>query len=316
MKSLSDTPSPSVLPDQHDLLAKTPTCRKQVLQNVCNKIVERFIDFEFNKKDEKSAGKQSSGKQSSGKQSSGKQSAGKQSAGKQSAGKQSADKQSTGKQSAGKQSDGVRDYTMRLLGLGCFYMEYADAIKEGDGERVIRCWRYLLPIFKSSGRKNYSIEAFTLLNQYEYQLTPRQSAQLVWNRFINTHGIRGRNIPCDLHQEHLNRICKRAIRNLGANQTETAITRAGKVLGTLYPVLMQYDMQTHVADTTGIHRAPTSQKDRDVIIRELQRLEVFSSLRKRKYHTFPRPRDPLHAKSHDEIEEWITKHLICIDQKK
>ena len=92
---------------------------------------------------------------------------------------------------------------------------------------------------------------------------------------MNTHGIRGRNIPCDLHQEHLNRICKRAIRNLRANQTETAITRAGKVLGTLYPVLMQYDMQTHVADTTRIHHAPTSQKDRDIIIRELQRLEVF-----------------------------------------
>ena len=216
-----------------------------------------------------------------------------------------------------KHADGVHEYTVNLLGMGCLYMEFADAIKEGDGDRVIRCWRYLLPVFKSSDRKNYSIEAFNLLNQYEYQLTPRQSAQLAWNRFINTNGVRGRNIPCDLHQEHLNRICKRAIRHLGANQTETAITRAGKVLGTLYPVLMQYDMQTHVSESCGIHRAPSNcQKDRDTIIRELQRTKVFSTLQDRKYRTFPRPRDPLHAKSISEVLEWITKHIVSIDKKK
>ena len=216
-----------------------------------------------------------------------------------------------------KHADGVHEYTVNLLGMGCLYMEFADAIKEGDGDRVIRCWRYLLPVFKSSDRKNYSIEAFNLLNQYEYQLTPRQSAQLAWNRFINTNGVRGRNIPCDLHQEHLNRICKRAIRHLGANQTETAITRAGKVLGTLYPVLMQYDMQTHVSESCGIHRAPSNcQKDRDTIIRELQRTKVFSTLQDRKYRTFPRPRDPLHAKSISEVLEWITKHIVSIDKNK
>ena len=62
---------------------------------------------------------------------------------------------------------------------------YSDAIREGDGDRVLRCWRYLLAIFKSSGRKNYSIEALNMLYQYKYQFTPRQSAELLWSRFIN-----------------------------------------------------------------------------------------------------------------------------------
>lgn len=43
--------------------------------------------------------------------------------------------------------DQVFNYAQQILSLGCFYLEFCDAIKEGDGERVIRCWRYLLPIF-------------------------------------------------------------------------------------------------------------------------------------------------------------------------
>ena len=52
--------------------------------------------------------------------------------------------------------DSVQDYAIHLLSLGCFYIEYADAIREGDGDRVLRCWRYLLPIFKSSGCTNWT----------------------------------------------------------------------------------------------------------------------------------------------------------------
>ena len=345
MESLSDVPSSSIVPSKDDLISETPTCRKETLKSICCKVVERFIKFQFNpdNSDPISSEPQSSAQlselrpsaQSSEPQPSAQSSEFRPSATKPRASaskprasaskprasaskpRASASKPRASVSKPLKHADGVHEYTVNLLGMGCLYMEFADAIKEGDGDRVIRCWRYLLPVFKSSDRKNYSIEAFNLLNQYEYQLTPRQSAQLAWNRFINTNGVRGRNIPCDLHQEHLNRICKRAIRHLGANQTETAITRAGKVLGTLYPVLMQYDMQTHVSESCGIHRAPSNcQKDRDTIIRELQRTKVFSTLQDRKYRTFPRPRDPLHAKSISEVLEWITKHIVSIDKKK
>ena len=92
-------------------------------------------------------------------------------------------------------SDKVFLYNTHLLSIGLFYVEYCDAIKEGDGNRVLRCWKYLLPIFKSSGHKNYSIEALNLLCQHHHGLPPRQAAQLVWSRFVNVHGLPGRNIP-------------------------------------------------------------------------------------------------------------------------
>ena len=201
--------------------------------------------------------------------------------------------------------DGVYEYGRQLLSVGLFYLEYSDAVREGDGERVFRCWRYLLPIFKSSGRTNYSIEALSTLYQYQYQLTPRQSAELMWSRFINIHGVRGRNIPCDLHQEHLNRICKTAIGNLGVNKTEVAIKRAANTLGTLSPLLHQYDSQNHVQDTCGSHHSPSSERDRDRIVSHLLQSEIFSSHPTRLHHrSFPRPRNVLHDLDHDKVCKW------------
>ena len=78
-------------------------------------------------------------------------------------------------------------------------MEFMDATREGDGERIIRCWRYLLLLFKLDKRTNYSVEAFNLLAQYEFFFTPRMKAQLMWSRTVNMHGRAGKNISCDLH---------------------------------------------------------------------------------------------------------------------
>ena len=88
-------------------------------------------------------------------------------------------------------------------------MNYRDAIKEGDGQRVMTCWKYMMLLFKATNRQNYAIEAFHTLANCKL-LPARQAHQLIWLRFINVHGngIHGRNIPCDLH---LNRLCKESV---------------------------------------------------------------------------------------------------------
>ena len=65
-------------------------------------------------------------------------------------------------------NDHVLSYARDVLSLGLLYMEFQDGIREGDGERILRCWRYLLLVFKASRRTNYSVEAFTLLAQYHF----------------------------------------------------------------------------------------------------------------------------------------------------
>ena len=49
---------------------------------------------------------------------------------------------------------------------------------------------------------------------------------------MNIRGIPGGSIPADLHNEHLNRTCKEAIKALGSNKTEKGVVRVGKALGT------------------------------------------------------------------------------------
>ena len=129
-----------------------------------------------------------------------------------------------------------------------------------------------MPIFFNSRRTNYSKEALLLLYQQKYVLTPRQSKQLMYSRFINTHGIKGRNIPCDLHMEHLNRLCKDAVRDLGSNKTTSSISRVAKTLGTLDPVLQQFDEQNDVKQPSGHHAKVTCKNDINILTEDITRL--------------------------------------------
>ena len=97
--------------------------------------------------------------------------------------------------------DGVHFCAMELLTLSLIWHSFHDAIKEGDGERIVHYWKLLI-IFKASNHPNYAKEAVLFLFQYLYQFSDRKKEQLVWGRFVNTQGIAGANIPSDLYMEH------------------------------------------------------------------------------------------------------------------
>ena len=101
-------------------------------------------------------------------------------------------------------------------------------------------------IFKATGRKNYALEAFALLAQYEWFLPPRQSKQLKFSRFVNVHGRPGCNVSCDLYMEHLNKMVKSCIQHLGANKTGMSIQRIGKCIGQVDEIL-SYDKDNKVS---------------------------------------------------------------------
>lgn len=51
------------------------------------------------------------------------------------------------------ESDHVKRYAVEVLSLGLLYMEFSDSIREGDGDRILRCWRYLMLLFKAKKEK-------------------------------------------------------------------------------------------------------------------------------------------------------------------
>ena len=172
-------------------------------------------------------------------------------------------------------SDGIHEYRVQLLRMGSFFMEFADAMREGDGSRVLRCWKYMVVIFSASGNRYYACEAANLLLQYNFTMSPRQSAQLLWSRFVNTQGLPGKNIPVDLHMEHLNKIAKEAINFLGSNKSEKAIQRVGKAIGTLSPVLNNFDSVNKVASTSSRQNKPNARKDILIVVEEIIKAKCF-----------------------------------------
>jgi len=95
----------------------------------------------------------------------------------------------------------VLSYANEIFSLGLLYLEYIDSIKEGDGDRILRCWRYMLLLFKASNKTKFS---YSLLAHYQYLFSERMCKQLLWSRTVNVHGKPGKNIPMALHMEHLN----------------------------------------------------------------------------------------------------------------
>jgi len=89
--------------------------------------------------------------------------------------------------------------------------------------------------------------------QHDFLLTPHLAKELIWGRFVNTHGQAGKNIPNDLHCEHLNRLCKNSITHLGANKTESAICQVAQALGTIQPILSNFDCDNAVKANSSLH---------------------------------------------------------------
>lgn len=98
--------------------------------------------------------------------------------------------------------DHVYNYARVMCHYGALILDFQDACNEGDGERVFRCWRLLLPHFKAAGRSKYSLEALRLQVQVKSLLSPHLAHQVLWNRFVNTKGGMGNNIQMDLYNEH------------------------------------------------------------------------------------------------------------------
>ena len=134
------------------------------------------------------------------------------------------------KDNKGSNQDGVHLYACELLTLSLLWHSFHDAIREGDGERILLSWKIFIHVFKAT--RHYK-EAVNFLFQYN-TLSPRLAAQLLWSRCINTKGRIGTNVPCDLHLEHLNRRVKVMLQSLGSNIKPSSILRAGKSLAAVH----------------------------------------------------------------------------------
>ena len=121
--------------------------------------------------------------------------------------------------------------------------------------------------------------------QYYYLLSDRQRQQLLWSRCINTRGLPGANIPCDLFMEHLNRRLKIMLHNLGSNISPDAIQKAGKAIAPVQHVCTIFEQQTAPYLHSDHHSETTFGKDFDKVLHTLPCREgVYANQGKRVYN--------------------------------
>ena len=108
--------------------------------------------------------------------------------------------------------------------------------------------------------------------------------------------------------EHLNAIAKWYVKAPGANKTEAAIQRTTKALGTIVPVLDQFNTENSVSIPSGAYKRTSTEKDIPILITELLNFEVFDKIPGRKHKLFSTI-IILHKNSHNELYEWINNRL-------
>ena len=133
----------------------------------------------------------------------------------------------TAPQKETKAGDDVYNYNCALLADCFLFFNFLNAIKEGDGERIMQQYKYIMLYCKANG--SYSIKyALECLTQFFFVfalLSQRDSKQFVWNRSANNSGKKAANIPIDEDTEHESNAIKQGIRNIGPNVTENAVQR-------------------------------------------------------------------------------------------
>lgn len=207
-------------------------------------------------------------------------------------------------------NDYVFNYACDVFTLGLFFLEFNDSVNEGDGLRILRCWRYLLLIFFAKKRKNYSYEAFRLLVQHDYLLSPRMAHQLIWSRTLNTHGRAGHNVPCDIHMEHLNALCKSAISGLGSNISEKSVDRVGRCISEVAKIAETFDSVNSVPIRSGKHNPRSRKKDVEKIIEQLTKYKVFQKIPERNHKHYKKYTSNV-MKNVDltKLQLWMTEKL-------
>ncbi len=185
-------------------------------------------------------------------------------------------------------------------------MEFLDSWAEGDGERAYRCWRLFLPHFLVSNRRKYALEALCLQMQVKAVLSPHLAHHVMWDRFMNTRGGIGRNIPCDLHNEHVNKLLKHVIANMGANLTEEALRRAARSVSTLQSFCRQFDKCSGVPFGTHSHSTRSDVQDVGKVVQTVLNRKLLDVIRGRKHTSFPMiPANPLKTWDIDNTKQWI-----------
>lgn len=210
-----------------------------------------------------------------------------------------------------KPGDDVYNYNCALI-TDCFlFFNFLDAIKEGDGARIMRQYKYIMLYCKADGSHStkYALECLYQFFLVHALLSQRDSERFVWNRSVNNSGKKGTNIPLDEDTEHSNNFIKQGIRNLGPNVTENAVQRLSHAERPTASILANLDDSIKRLLRSGKHSTANLERDLNELVKRAVEFNIFTELEGRSYKQFCSfKRDRLANLDASSLHHWINKH--------
>lgn len=184
--------------------------------------------------------------------------------------------------------DDMFSYQKALLDYGMLMLNFWDGISEGDGERIIRCWKFFLLYLKHEGgsANKYALEALYMMFQIYALLSPQAAHRLTWNRSAKNKTGPGGNIPLDLLLEFFNKFVKEAIKKLGPGATRKSIDRICHSVNVTSDLMSNFDKSMCVFKRSGKHFQKSVKGDLAKIVNELTTQKAFQHTPGRKYHHY------------------------------
>ena len=202
--------------------------------------------------------------------------------------------------------DGVHSYAVNVMKYCLLRRVNVTATRSGDGDRLIRHWKYAMLLYDSVHKTKYRLESFLFLAAMLALYTPRHREQVTWNRFISLSGGKGRNLDGDYVMELLNKYAKSRVKLIGPTHSPEIVMRIGKTMMFCHDVQVQLERQVRADFLSRDHTRQNLHDDLMKVVAELKKADVFKRMPGRSHPSFQdEPGDIFSSIDVAEFHNWL-----------
>ena len=182
-----------------------------------------------------------------------------------------------------------------------------DALRYGDGERIMNINEVLYLFYKELGFPKYAYGMLETMAQTKVLLSERIAHRLIWNRTVNHRGDRNWNHPNDLDLERCNKAFKEDAHSYRGVFTEKTISRVSHSALYLNDIAKQIDKTSHAFRQSGKHTEVDTSEDSFLLVRHFQAANISDRVPGRNHQAYPMFEcNPFSGMNMERFQEWIS----------
>lgn len=214
-------------------------------------------------------------------------------------------------------TDEIRGSALYLLRLLLIRDNLNQAIKVGDGRRLLLTVQMMMPYFYNNGNTKYALATLELIAMTKFFLSDREKIHLLQGRFINNKGTADGNHPIDLECEHKNKDFKESFGLYRGKVSQKMLDRYSKSQDETTAILDNFQKQFDKERFISQHKRNEEayNKDVELIVKTVRSKNIFTpgtrELHSKKLKASSR--DVLAGIDTSRLQNWIRKRLRVME---